>query len=353
MIRVLFSLFKRMGRAQSGHGPMALKVAVATAVIIFFAASGFLYFEMAEKPDLSWNDAFWWAVVTMTTVGYGDYFPATTGGRYLIGIPTMIFGISVLGYLLSTVASFLIEARSKELKGMVALDLKDHVLLVHYPGVPRIAKLVNELRADAKTADKAIVLIADELEELPQALADTGLRFVRGAATSLEVLERACLKRATHAIVLAPNAMDPRSDDQNLAAVLTMERLNAELHTVCEVVDAERVALFYRAGADSVVCLASLTSNFLAQELLDPGVQRVLEEITNNSYGQQIYIATVEQAGQSSYAEVRELLQTKAALALGIERGREVLLNPDAKEAIQAGDQIICLAAKRPAPLRL
>ncbi|MBW2736804.1 MAG: two pore domain potassium channel family protein [Deltaproteobacteria bacterium] len=110
MIRLLFTLFQRMGGKSSDRRAMAIKVVVATAVIIFFAASGFLFFEAAEKPDLSWNDAFWWAVVTMTTVGYGDYFPATTGGRYLIGIPTMVFGISVLGYLLSTVASYLIEA---------------------------------------------------------------------------------------------------------------------------------------------------------------------------------------------------------------------------------------------------
>ncbi|MBW2734147.1 MAG: NAD-binding protein, partial [Deltaproteobacteria bacterium] len=179
------------------------------------------------------------------------------------------------------------------------------------------------------------------------------LRFVRGQATSLEVLERACLGAASHAILLAPNPMDPRSDDQNLAAVLTMEHINGGLHTVCEVVDAERVDLFYRAGADSVVCLANLTCNFLAQELLDPGVQRVLEEITHNTYGQQIYIAPVQPSGHTTYAKACELLQKEDALALGIARAERVLLNPSAQELLKADDRIVCLAATRPTPLHL
>ncbi|MBW2736805.1 MAG: hypothetical protein JRH20_30840, partial [Deltaproteobacteria bacterium] len=55
------------------------------------------------------------------------------------------------------------------------------------------------------------MLITDALEELPARLVDLNLRFVRGQATSLEVLERACLGAASHAILLAPNPMDPRS----------------------------------------------------------------------------------------------------------------------------------------------
>ena len=51
---------------------------------------------------LTGGDAIWWACVTVTTVGYGDFYPVTTGGR-IVGIVLMISGVSVFG----TLAGFL------------------------------------------------------------------------------------------------------------------------------------------------------------------------------------------------------------------------------------------------------
>ena len=351
MIRVLFSLLRRFsGRSSS---VMLLKVAIAVAALIAFSASGFLYFEMVAKPDLTWTDAIWWAVVTMTTVGYGDYFPTTLGGRYLIGVPTMVFGISILGYLLSTVASYFIEARSKELKGMASLTLKEHILVVHYPSLARVERLLAELRNDPKTAHCPVVLIADNMDELPEALDRAGVKFVKGSATAEDTLERACLKEATYALILAADPMAATSDYENLAVVLTLERLHAKVHTVAEVVDPAAIALLKRAGCDSVVCLASLTANFLAQELLDPGVQSVLEEITNNGYGQQIYFTEFVAAHASSFETIAATLRQQGAMALGIERGAAVTLNPPPEHPVEPSDRIICLGAKRPAAVRL
>lgn len=55
-------------------------------------------------------DAFWWAIVTVTTVGYGDIYPVTTEGRIVASI-LMIIGIGVLGIFISTFGAALIESR--------------------------------------------------------------------------------------------------------------------------------------------------------------------------------------------------------------------------------------------------
>ncbi|MCK5799920.1 MAG: NAD-binding protein, partial [Deltaproteobacteria bacterium] len=334
MIRLFFHFLKRSAKAR---GKQLLKVTVATVAILFFAASGFMYFESVAKPDLAWSDAIWWAFVTMTTVGYGDFFPATAAGRYLIGIPTIVFGISILGYLLSTVATYLIEARSKELKGMLELDVRDHILIIHYPDKERFLTLLRDLRADDKTAKLPIVLVDDTLEELPEALMETGVRFVRGSPTSETVLGRACYKDALYAIILSRDGRDPSSDNHSLAVVLTLEKLHSEMFTVAEVIDPEHIDLLYRAGCDSVVCLASLSTNFLAQELLDPGVQLVLEQLTNNSYGQQIYISPITTAKGRTYSDVSANLHERGMMVLGIERDRKVLLNPEPSAPIDEG----------------
>ncbi|PID38389.1 MAG: hypothetical protein CSA65_03365 [Proteobacteria bacterium] len=345
MIRILFTFLERVKKAR---GRQLIKVAVATAAILFYAASGFMYFESVAKPDLSWGDAIWWAFVTMTTVGYGDFFPATALGRYLVGIPTMVFGISILGYLLSTVATYLIEARSKELKGMLELNVHDHILVIHYPSKERVLKLLKDLRADEKTAKLPVVLIDDTLEELPEELMEKGVRFVSGSPTSEAVLTRACFREALYAVILAKDQMDKASDNHNLAVVLTLEKLHSETYTVTEVIDPEHIDLLYRAGCDSVVCLATLTTNFLAQELLDPGVQAVMQELTDNTVGQQIYITPIESLQRWTYSELAEALRERGVLTLGIERGRQVLLNPTAETKLEQGDKAITIATERP-----
>lgn len=55
------------------------------------------------------NYAIWWAFVTVTTVGYGDIYPVTTEGRIVAGALMMV-GISVLGAVTATAASWLIRA---------------------------------------------------------------------------------------------------------------------------------------------------------------------------------------------------------------------------------------------------
>jgi len=59
------------------------------------------------------GESFWWAFVTMTTVGYGDYYPVTEAGRF-IGMVTMAVGVAILGVLSSFLASwFLSPSRSQ------------------------------------------------------------------------------------------------------------------------------------------------------------------------------------------------------------------------------------------------
>jgi len=61
-----------------------------------------------NKSITTLGDAFWWAIVTTTTVGYGDVSPVTTEGR-LIAIALMILGIGFIGVLTATITSFFLD----------------------------------------------------------------------------------------------------------------------------------------------------------------------------------------------------------------------------------------------------
>jgi voltage-gated potassium channel len=63
----------------------------------------------------SFEDGLWWAVTTVTTVGYGDRFPTTTEGR-LLAVLLMLVGISLVGVITASVASWFVKLSQEEVK---------------------------------------------------------------------------------------------------------------------------------------------------------------------------------------------------------------------------------------------
>ncbi len=97
------------------------RVLIAAAVTLFLGAWLVLLFEEKAKGSNihSYPDALWWAIVTVTTVGYGDRFPVTAGGR-AVAVVLMLLGIGLIGVLTATVASVFIkehtDANKEEIK---------------------------------------------------------------------------------------------------------------------------------------------------------------------------------------------------------------------------------------------
>ena len=84
---------------------------VVTALFLTYLAG--IEITMAErgKPGAtieSIGDGFWWAITTLTTVGYGDIYPTTTEGRF-IAVGLMVSGICVLGFISATVAAWFVK----------------------------------------------------------------------------------------------------------------------------------------------------------------------------------------------------------------------------------------------------
>ena len=86
------------------------RVLIAAAGTLFLGAWAVLLFEEKAKGSNihSYPDALWWAIVTVTTVGYGDRFPVSAGGR-AVAVILMLVGIGLIGVLTATVASVFVK----------------------------------------------------------------------------------------------------------------------------------------------------------------------------------------------------------------------------------------------------
>ncbi len=346
MYRVL-QIFLKLKSLRTFRGSYT-KIIAMFLVLLWYSSSGFLFFELAKKPDLRWSDAIWWTLVTMTTVGYGDFFPESTGGRFLVALPTMVFGIGLLGFLISEIATGLMASRSRGLRGMKKVKDKNHILLINYSNEQKMTQILLEIRSDKSTAKKAICLVDETLEQLPPEMEQFDVRFVRGDPGNEDVLDRAGIRDATDAIILSKDINNPRSDDLNLTITLVIEKMNEKIYTIVEVVNPKKIRQIQLSGANSVICTSELASNLITQELKDHGLPEIFSQISSNRFGKQLYFVPI--AGVTSQV-YRDLVLTGLASdfsVLGIRRNRENVLSCPSSMPLQQGDLCIALGQERP-----
>jgi voltage-gated potassium channel len=136
------------------------RVLLAAAATLFIGAWLVLLFEENAKGSNIHNypDALWWAVVTVTTVGYGDRFPGTGGGR-TVAVILMLVGIGLIGVLTATVASVFIKEHTDANKEAIKkghADLGERLAVIS----DRLADVERRLGATPAEVD-AIDAVAD------------------------------------------------------------------------------------------------------------------------------------------------------------------------------------------------
>ncbi|MDR9826013.1 ion transporter [Vibrio sp. FNV 38] len=96
-------------------------------ILMIFGAVGILEFERGAADSNINNamDALWWSFVTMTTVGYGDYYPVTNGGR-VIATMLMISGVGLFGTFTGFVASWFVEEEANRESDQI-IELKQQI----------------------------------------------------------------------------------------------------------------------------------------------------------------------------------------------------------------------------------
>lgn len=108
LVTLLSVLHRTVGETLRGR--VVTYVAASAVLLVFVGALAVLDVEQSA-PDakiLTFGDALWWAVATITTVGYGDMYPVTALGR-IVAAALMMSGIAVLGVVTASIASWLVQ----------------------------------------------------------------------------------------------------------------------------------------------------------------------------------------------------------------------------------------------------
>ncbi|MGY1691890.1 ion channel [Geodermatophilus sp. SYSU D01105] len=316
------------------------------AVAVFVFLSSWLAMALLEPADsdIAAPGTYWWYfVVTSATVGYGDVFPATLAGR-LVGAYVIVGGIVTLTLLFTSLAAALQSVKSKRLRGLVALDLADHVVLLGYtPG--RTARIVAELTAERGVQ---VVLCAwdevteDPLPELPE------VHFVRGDLTSEDVMARAAVARARTAVV------DARDDNEALAVSLAVAHANPRIHLVAALRDLGRLGTLRYAHPD-VQAVQWHMPYLLTEEANDPGIAQVYNDLMTSGGHGNTYSARVP-AGfpHATFGDCQTWFgRTFGATLLALRADGRLVVSPGWDAPVPEGATLYYVAGGRIDPARL
>ena len=240
----------------------------------------FFFFEGPVQPDLTIGDSFWYSIISITTIGYGDFSASTFGSRIGTVIFIILVGLVAFTATAGMLADWILDLRMREQTGMETVQTKGHLLIIHFPNETRVRHIVDEFVSDNGHIKYDIVVVTDRIQTLPFSL--PYVSFVRGSPLEKETYQRAQLNKASQVIILSTNYDDPNSDSVVASVASVIHHLSPQVRVVAECLSRKHELLFSNLDDVSLVYTVHMANNLLIQESQDPGVTILTHAMTSN-----------------------------------------------------------------------
>ncbi|MFP4330833.1 MAG: NAD-binding protein [Spirochaetaceae bacterium] len=325
------------------HDPR-LRFLSAFALILVVVGGGTVGYTVIEGWTVS--ESLYMAMITLTTVGFGEVRPLSTAGRHFT-IIYLILSVATVGYAFSSILSYLFEGQVleavKERRMKRNLDrIKDHYIVAGCGDIGREVAL--EFRKSGTP-----FLVVDRDPEHSELAEDEEIIFVKGDATEEHVLAEGRIDQAKGLIAALP------ADADNVFVTLTARQMNPKLTIIAKASDESAAVKLRRAGATRVITPSKIAGRRIASSILRPSVINFLDVIVDDSevaMRMEEFIVTGNAPLVDKTLREADIGQHTGAIVLAItdEHGRT---RTDATRAVvstvtvHAGNRIIALGSEQ------
>ena len=251
------------------------RILVACSLLLGVAILAVIGYMLIGGPSVTFLDAVYMAVITLTGVGYEEIVKTTNHPSLRVfNIFVVLLGVGFAVYAFSELTAFLVEGelrhlfRRRKMKRQIS-ELNEHFIVC---GIGETGRHVVQELQKTRTPHVVVDLsehAVDRLRESPGASAE--MLYVIGDATDERVLVEAGLDRAKGLISTLP------SDKDNLVIAVVARQKNPDLRIVSRCTDLQYSERLLKVGADSTVSPNQIGGLRLASEVLRPNVVSFLD----------------------------------------------------------------------------
>ncbi|MGG3564145.1 potassium channel family protein [Neobacillus rhizosphaerae] len=312
---------------------MPLLIRILFIAILVFLTFGVSIHLLEPQTFPTVFDGIWWAIITASTVGYGDYVPHSILGR-ITALILILLGVGFVSSYFGTLAAAAVTKQDALSEGKIPFKGNGHIVIIGWN--ERSKELINKLIQ----FPQMIVLIDDTLETNP--VHSRYVHFIQGKGHVDETIIKSDIEKAEKVLITADRGSEELQADMNsILTLLTIKGLCSQVKCIVEILTAEQVINALRAGADEVIQSNKLTSVFMINSLHSNG-DGLLSNVVHQLQERRLSSHPVDEAYiGKTFGECCEELLLKGLLLIGVKRGEETLLNPSHSISIEKNDELL------------
>ncbi len=294
------------------------------------------------------QDAMWYLVETLTTVGYGDALPVTYWGR-MIGFVFLLSSLGVYGFIIGQIANFMSTLKEEKELGLNGTQFKDHVVMIGWNdfGQSVISHLVGAGRKIAViTKDRASIDIIHEF------YSTENVYTLYSDYNNFELLEKSNLRAAS---VVFINLND---DTEKLVYIINIKKHFENLNYVVTLDNGNLKSTFVNAGVTYAISKNEISSKLLASYIYEPDVAILSEEIIafaheDHEYDMKEFLITgdnpfIGMPYEKAFFDLKKQCNVVLIGMVKIFEGKRVMhKNPEGGIPIQSGDYLLMLMDRK------
>ncbi|MBL4746916.1 MAG: potassium channel protein [Flavobacteriaceae bacterium] len=217
-------------------------------------------------------DGFWYSVVTLTTVGYGDFYPVSNIGK-AIGLIIIISSLGVLGILIGNITTIIQTQMEKKKKGLFGTDFHNHFIII---GWDDFARNVTDQIINAKSNVAIVTNSMTDLELIRETYSKEQVFVLFADYKNMDSLKKVNIEKANSVFV------NFEEDANSLIYIINLKK-QFEVNIVVALQTSELKETFKSVGVNHSVSKNDITAKMVASFIFEPDVALFTEDLMETS----------------------------------------------------------------------
>lgn len=330
-------------------GGKALFAALLILVGIGVVAALVVYFtERGSNPEVHsvWSGFYWVLITVIDDPPFDTDSPATRFSYYAM----LLIQPGLFSLVTATIASRLLQLVLRRNAGLGRVKVKNHMVILGWSS--KGAEILAEIRRRDDAGPMPEIVLLAPLDKNPST--DPMVQFVSGDPTQEADLDRASIRTAQTALILADNSYPDidveEMDSRTLLTTLAVESMNPDCYTCIEVIHSHNAPHFERTRANELVISGRMTGALLAHSAVTHGLSKIIGDLITYPENNEFYWIDVppDLDGKTFGEGMGWLKVNHECMAIAVQDNGNHVTNPPSSLVLSAGQRLLVIAEETP-----